>query len=96
MSSFASPLQLTTIAAVAVWPLAAGLALVVWTKFRAAGHQRRLARVETHVRGLFREVELQPVPERLAIVVDALEEHDAIAAAAAAGGRRRTKANASY
>lgn len=94
MSSFASPLQLTTVAAVAVWPLALGLGVVLWTKFRAAAHARRVARVDTHVRGMFRAVELQPVPERLAVVVDALEEHDAIAAAAAGGRRAATRADA--
>ena len=95
MSSFASPLQLTTVAAVAIWPLAAGLALVLWTRMRAAAHQRRMASVDNRVRGLFRAVELQPTPDRLALVVDALEEQDAIAAAAAHGRRRvRTHAGA--
>lgn len=96
MSSFASPLQMTTIAAVAAWPLAAGLGLVIWTKFRAAAHARRMGRVDLQVRGMFRAVELQPMPDRLALVVDALEEQDAIAAAAAHGRRRRNTVGASF
>jgi hypothetical protein len=83
---------MTTVAAVAIWPLAAGLALVIWTRVRAAQHARRLSHVDQSVRGMFRAVELQPTPDRLALVVDALEERDAIAAAAAGGRRQRTSA----
>lgn len=85
MSSLATPLQLTTIAAIAAWPLAAGLGLVMWTKVRASRQARRVANVDVHVRDMFRSVELTPMPDRLALVVDALEDHDAIAAAAATG-----------
>jgi len=92
MTSIASPLQLTTIAAIAAWPLALGLALVIWTKMRAAAHARRVAAVEAQMRGVFRAMELQPVPDRFALVVDALEEGDAIAAAAASGRRQRATA----
>jgi hypothetical protein len=49
----------------------------------------------THeVRGLYRAVELQPMPDRLKLVVEALEERDAIAAAAAGGLRQRARARA--
>jgi hypothetical protein len=93
MSAFASPLQITAITAAVAWPLAAGLALVAWSKFRAGAHSRRALALEGRVRGLYRHLEVQPTPERLALVVDALEERDAIAAAAA-HGRRRVRAQA--
>lgn len=93
MSGFATPMQLTTVAAVAVWPLAAGFAAVFWSRARSAAHARRLAAVDIGVRGMFRAVELQPMPERLALVVDALSEHDAIAAAAGGGAPRRRASN---
>lgn len=86
MSSFVAPLQ---IAAIVALPLTLGLAVVVWSKVRAGQYVRRMAGVDATVRGIFRAVELQPMPERLSLVVDALEEHDAIAAAAAAGRRTR-------
>lgn len=92
MSSFASPLQITAIAAAVTWPLAAGLGVVAWSKFRAGAHTRRVAAVEGKVRGLYRTLEVQPVPDRFALVVDALEEGDAIAAAAA--HKRPAKARA--
>jgi hypothetical protein len=94
MSAFASPLQITAITAAVAWPLAAGLGLVVWSKFRAGAHQRRAMALDGRMRGLYREMEVQPTPDRLALVVDALEEHDAIAAAAA-GVRRPLRARAS-
>lgn len=91
MSAFASPLQITLVSAAVAWPLAAGLALVTWSKFRAGAHVRRATVLENRVRGLYRDVELQPTPDRLTLVVEALEEHDAIAAA---GARRRVTASA--
>jgi hypothetical protein len=91
MSSYAAPLQ---IAAITALPLCLGFAVVLWSKVRAAGYAKRITGVDVGVRGMFRAVELQPMPERLALVVDALEEHDAIAAAAAAGRHTRATAKA--
>jgi hypothetical protein len=76
--------QIATVAGVLVWPLAAGLGLVMWTKARAAAHARKVAAMELKLRGMFREVEERPVPPHLAMVVDALEEGDALIAPAAA------------
>ncbi|WP_374470883.1 hypothetical protein [Phenylobacterium sp.] len=82
MSSITSPLQIATVAAAVAWPFAAGLGVVLWSKMRAAGQARRQAAVDAELKGLFRQVEGRGVPPRLALVVDALEEHDALAAAA--------------
>ena len=41
-------------------------------------HLRRLARIDGGLQGMFRTVETQPLPERLELVVDALEEHAAM------------------
>ncbi|HEY8617226.1 hypothetical protein [Phenylobacterium sp.] len=82
MSSFASPLQIATVAAAVAWPFAAGLGVVLWSKARAAGHARRRAAVDSQLQGMFRQVEARGVPPRLALVVDALEEHEALKAAA--------------
>ncbi|THD78867.1 MAG: hypothetical protein E7812_10880 [Phenylobacterium sp.] len=78
MSMFATPLQFAAASTAIVWPLAAGATLVLWTRARAAERQRRLARIDGGLQGLFRTVEAQPLPERLELVVDALEEHAAM------------------
>jgi hypothetical protein len=78
MSSIAAPLQIAATGAAIVWPLAAGATLVLWTKARAAERRRRLALIEGGLQGLFRSVQGQPLPERLELVVDALEEHEAM------------------
>jgi hypothetical protein len=78
MSSLASPIQIAATSAAMVWPLAAGATLVMWTKVRAAERRRHLAAVETGLQGLFRSVEAQPVPDRLELVVEALEEQAAV------------------
>jgi hypothetical protein len=79
MSSFAAPLQIAAASSAVLWPLAAGATLVLWTKARAAERRRRLALIEGGLQGMFRTVQGQPVPERLELVVDALEEHAAMA-----------------
>lgn len=89
MSSLAAPLQIAALVAAIVWPLAAGASLVLWTKARAADRRRKLALIDGGLQGMFRTVETQPVPDRLALVVDALEEHDEITAMVA-GKRRKT------
>lgn len=84
MTSLAPSLQIAAVVAAVGWPLAAGLGVVLWSKTRAAERQRRMAALEGDLRGLFREVEAQPVPDRLALVVDALEEAQALKPRAAA------------
>jgi hypothetical protein len=88
MSLFAAPLQIAAASAAVVWPLAAGATLVLWTKARAAERRRKLALIEGRLQGMFRTVEAQPVPDRLDLVVEALEEHAEITAAVAKSPRR--------
>jgi len=90
MSSLAAPLQIAAASAALVWPLAAGVTLVLWTKARAAERQRKLALIDGGLQGMFGAVAGQPVPDRLELVVDALEEHAEITAEVAA--RRRKSA----
>lgn len=91
MSSFASPLQIAAVVAAVAWPFAAGLGVVLWSKGRAAARARRASALESDLQGMFRQVEARGVPARLALVVDALEEHEAVSAAA---DRARTAAAA--
>jgi len=91
MSSIAYPLQIAATSAAIVWPLAAGATLVLWTKARAAERQRKLALIEGGLQGLFRNVERQGVTDRLELVVDALEEHEAMTRIAAAAAARKTE-----
>lgn len=92
MTSFAAPLQIAAASSAIIWPLAAGVTLVLWTKARAAERRRRLAAIEGGLKGLFRRVEAQPVPERLGLVVEALEEHEAMAKFAQASAPSRREA----
>jgi len=71
------------------WPFAAGLGAVLWSKARARRREAALARVEAGVRRLYETLEAQPVPPRLAVTVDALQEAEEMAAAKAAARRRR-------
>jgi hypothetical protein len=75
--------------AAAGWPLAAGLSVVLWSKVRAAARLRREHALTGELARLYRGVEASPVPERLALVVEALEEADAMAAQAPPVGRPR-------
>ncbi|RAK56811.1 hypothetical protein [Phenylobacterium deserti] len=77
-------LQIATVAGAVVWPLGAGLALVLWSKARAAAHARKVAAMEADLRGMFHDIESSPVPNRLTMVVDALEEGEALTPARAA------------
>lgn len=79
MSAMPTSLQVATIASAIVWPLAAGLAIVMWSKARAAAHARKVAAMETKLRGMFREIEERSVPPHLAMVVEALEEGETLA-----------------
>lgn len=74
MSDLASPLQVATVVNALLWPLAAGAAVVVWSKIRSAAHARRVAALENQLRGAYRTVESEPLPAQLSMVVDALEE----------------------
>lgn len=78
MSVLPPTLQIATVASAVVWPLAAGLGIVMWSKARAAAHARRVAAMEAKLRGMFRELEDRGVPPQLAMVVDALEEGEAL------------------
>ncbi|MCR5878726.1 hypothetical protein [Phenylobacterium sp. J367] len=82
MSSFASPLQIAAVAAAVAWPLAAGLGVVAWSKARAAREAKRRARLDGQLRGMFTQLEGRGMSPRLALVVEALEEHDDLTAAA--------------
>jgi len=75
----ATTLQIATLASALVWPLGAGLAVVMWSKARAAAHARKLAAMEADLRDMFQDIETRPVPSRLAMVVEALEEGEALA-----------------
>ena len=94
MDLFAAPTQIAALTAAVVWPLAAGATLVLWTKARAAERRRKLALIDGGLQGMFRTVEAQGIPDRLNLVVDALEEHAEISAevAKSAPRRRRRKA----
>jgi hypothetical protein len=94
MSLFAAPLQIAAASAAVIWPLAAGATLVLWTRARAAERRRKLALIEGGLHGMFRTVETQPVPDRLQLVMEALEEHAEITAAVAKSGHRRKAAPA--
>jgi hypothetical protein len=93
MSSFAAPFQIAAASAAIVWPLAAGATLVLWTQVRAAERRRRLAVIDGGLQGLFRTVAVQPVPDHLALVVDALEEHAEITAMVARPRRKTASAS---
>jgi hypothetical protein len=75
-------LEVAIVVAAMGWPLAAGLLVVLWSKARAAERLRREASLQGHLKGLYRGVAEQPVPERLALVLEALEEGEALAARA--------------
>lgn len=78
MSSLAPSLQIAAVAAAVGWPFAAGLGVVVWSKARAAKRRRKMATLEGDLGRLYRDVEDRPIPDRLALVVEALEEAEAL------------------
>ena len=94
MSLSVSPIQIAVLAAAVGWPLMAGLAVVMWTKSRAAAQAQKAVDLDARLRGLYRTVELRETPPGLAVVIDALEEHEAMQAglAAQAPVRRRSRA----
>ncbi|WP_309087189.1 hypothetical protein [Phenylobacterium sp.] len=88
MATLAPSLQIAAVAAAIGWPFAAGLGVVLWSKARAAERQRRLAALEGDLRDLYRDVEGRPIPDRLALVVEALEEAEALKPAPASRTKR--------
>ena len=82
MGNLASPLQLAASAGALAWPLLAGLGVVFWSRARAAAHARRLAAMEGQLKGMYQSLETKPLPARLALVVEALEEGEELAPAA--------------
>jgi hypothetical protein len=92
MANAALPFQIATVGSALLWPLAAGVAVVIWSKARAAARARRVAAVDGQLRSLFRSVEAKPVPQKLAMVVEALEEGEALAPPTPAAGRKATPA----
>lgn len=86
------PLQTASVASALIWPLAAGIAVVVWSKVRAAAHARRTVAVDGQVQDLYRSVEARPVPTELSMVVDALAEGEELAANAAAKAKAASPA----
>lgn len=95
MALAVSPVQIAVVAAAVGWPLMAGLAVVAWSKARAAAQAAKTADLDARLKGLYRTVELRGTPPRLAVVVDALEEHAAMQATLAAApppaARRRRR-----
>ncbi len=81
MNSVESPMEIAAILVAFGWPVAAGLGLVVWTKVRAGARQRQQAALDAELKGMFRNVEGKPTPDRLNLVIDALEEAEAMKAA---------------
>lgn len=88
MTTLAPPLQIAAAVAAVGWPFAAGLAVVLWSKARAAERQRRTAALEGDLRNLYQTVENKPVPDRLTLVVEALEEAEALKPAQPAATRK--------
>jgi len=100
MGLFGSPEEMALVAAAVGWPLLAGLAVVAWSKRRAALAARREGDLDARLKGLYRTVESREPPERLALVIDTLAEQaevEALAAREAAArqpGRRRARRKA--
>ncbi|MFC3069449.1 hypothetical protein [Phenylobacterium soli] len=100
MSPFAAvhavdPVQIAIASAAVLWPLALGLSLVLWTKARAAERRRKLALIDGGLKGMFRSLEARPVPGRLELVVEALEESAAVPARPAVAQASRKAERAS-
>ena len=89
MGELSNPLHLATLGSAFLWPLAAGVAVVLWSKSRAAARAKQAAAVDDKLKHLYRQVEAKPVPTRLRLVVDALEEGEELAATAPKAGARK-------
>lgn len=95
MNPFASMPQVAAFAAAVSWPFAVGLAVVLWSKARSARRAREVAALEGRLQSIFRTAEAQPVPDRLNLVVEALEEGEAMAVRGKAAKEGRKKAGVS-
>jgi hypothetical protein len=83
MGALASSLQIATVGSALLWPLAAGVAVVLWSKARAAERAKQLNAVDRNLKNLYRDLEARPVPPEIAMVVDALHEGEELAPASA-------------
>jgi hypothetical protein len=92
MGAVPTPLQFAAVIGALVAPLAAGVAVVVWTKARAAARARRVEAMEGQLKDLYHTIASEPAPTRLAMVVEALEEGEQLAPAAAAVGKAKSAA----
>ena len=90
MDSLNSPLEIAALGAALAWPFAAGLGVVLWTRTRAAERQRRQAKLDAELGSMFRSLEQRPTPERLTLVIDALEEAEAMKPLAGASDKPLT------
>ena len=89
MGELHNPLHLATLGRALLWPLVAGVAVVIWSRSRAAARAKNAAAMEGKLKELYRTVESKPVPPRLRLVVDALEEGDELAATPANAAARK-------
>ena len=89
MGDLPAPFHLATLGGAILWPLAAGFAVVVWSKARAAARAKRIANVEDDLKSLYRDIEASPLPNRLTLVVDALEEGEELTANHPRSGSRK-------
>lgn len=71
------------------WPFAIGATVVLWSRARARRREAALANVEAGVRQLYSTLEAQPIPPRLAVTVDAMQEAEEMALFKAAVRRHR-------
>jgi hypothetical protein len=72
---------------------AGGLAAIIRLKARAVVRARRLAATETRLKGLYRTLESLPPPDRLAMVLEALDEGEELSPAVRAADRLATPAS---
>ena len=80
-----TPLQFATLVGALGWPLLAGAGVVLWSRARASAHAKRVAAMELQLQGMYRTLQARPVPAKLGMVVEALEEGEALAPARANG-----------
>ena len=79
MAASTSFMQVATLANALGWPLAVGVAVVTWSRIRAAAHSRRTADAERRLRDHYRRLEDRSVPPRLPQTLEALEEGEELA-----------------
>ena len=89
MGDLPAPLHLATLGGAILWPLAAGVVVVFWSKARAAARAKRIASMDGELKAFYRAVEAKPLPSRLTLVVDALEEGEELTANHPRSGSRK-------